>query len=109
MGEDIDEAAEQLSVVQSGDALEQVPITDVEETATTVELELSLPSGDSFEETLSKPPVWGSNCELKTLLDAFGLGPDSVGDLDSKTVPCERTVTDDGLSFEIDFEVLDAG
>jgi len=106
MTDDVDDVVDQLTVVTSGEALDSIPITDVSESETAVRLRLRLPSGDTFDETVSKPPVWGSNCDLKTLLDAFDLAPDSIDRLEGVSVPCDREITDTGIDFEIDFEEL---
>jgi hypothetical protein len=106
MTDDIDEAADQLSVVRSGEALEAVPVTGVREDDAEAVLELTLPNGDSFTETFTKPPVWGANCELKTLLDAFGLGPGDVDGLEGEELPCDRDVTETGIEFEVDLDAL---
>lgn len=106
MDNNIDDAASELDVVQSGDRLSSIPIETVEETDTAVTLVLSLPSGDQFETSLEKPPVWGSNCDLETLLDAYDLGPDSIDDLAGQTVPCDVQIGAGTVDVTLDVDAL---
>lgn len=107
MSEEIDKVAESLSTVRAGGSLDELRVADVEEDDHEVTLVLELPSGDRVTEALSKPPVWGTNCELKTLLDAHDLGPGEVGELVGTELPCEREVTGSGITFEVDLAALD--
>lgn len=109
MSEEIDKVAESLSTVRSGGSLDELEVGDVRDGDHEVTVVLELPSGDRVTETFSKPPVWGTNCDLKTLLDAFGLGPESVEELVGETVPCQREVAGSGITFEVDVEALESG
>jgi len=109
MSEEIDKVAESLSTVRAGGSLDELRVAAVEETSHEVEVVLELPSGDRVRQTFSKPPVWGTNCELKTLLDAYDLGPDDVDELVGRAVPCEREVSGSGITFEIDVDDLPSG
>lgn len=106
MEEDIENAVDQLSVVTSGDALASIPVVAVSESEHDVTLTLELPSGDRFDETFSKPPVWSANCELKQLLDYAGVDPNDLDDLVGTQLPCDRTVRDTGIEFYVDLEAL---
>lgn len=108
--DEIDKVAASLSTVKAGGSLDELAVADVTDEGHEVTVVLELPSGDEVSQTFSKPPVWGSNCDLKTLLDAFGLGPDRTDELVGETVPCKREVTGTSMSFEIDLaELADRG
>lgn len=104
--DDVDSIAADLSDVTDGD-LEEAPVVAVEDSPETVTVTLELPSGTQFTDSFDRPPVWGSNCELKRLLDAFGLGPDDVDGLVGERLPCDREVRDDGIHFWVDVDALD--
>jgi hypothetical protein len=106
MGDDIDDVADELTVVQSGDGLSSVPVADVVETADTVTVTLELPSGDQFDIEMEKPPVWGTNCRLQTLLDAYDLGPDSIDELTGRTIPCDVDVGPGNVEITPDVDAL---
>ncbi|MCU4924544.1 hypothetical protein OB905_00900 [Halobacteria archaeon AArc-dxtr1] len=106
MSDDIDDESDQLTVVTSGDALSSIPVSAVSETAHEVVVTMLLPSGDTFSDRFSKPPVWGSNCDLKRLLDHVGIGPDEMDDLVGEKLPCDRTIYETGIEFEIDLDAL---
>jgi len=108
MSEEIDKVAESLSTVRSGGSLDELRVGEVRDGTHELTLVLELPSGDQVTETFSKPPVWGTNCDLKTVLDAFGLGPENPEQLVGKTVPCNREVTGSGITFEVDVEALES-
>jgi hypothetical protein len=106
MGDNIDDVADELTVVQSGDGLSSVPVSHVEEDAGTVTVRLELPSGDQFDVPLEKPPVWGSNCQLQTLLDAYDIGPDAIDDLVGRTIPCDVDIGPGTVDVSPDVEAL---
>ena len=102
----IDETADQLTVVTSGEALSSVPVVSVTEDRHELTLILELPSGDRFSDTFTKPPVWGPNCALKDLVEYAGVDPSSLADLQGTELPCDRTITDTGIDFYVDREKL---
>jgi hypothetical protein len=104
--DDVETTAARLSDLEDDADLDRVPVVAVEDGAERVELTLELSSGTRFSHSLSRPPVWGPNCELKTVLDAFGLGPDEVGELVGRRLPCERSVREDGIRFSVDAAAL---
>ena len=101
---DVDDAARSLAATEG--SLDELPAVAVHVDGPTVTVVVGLPSGDRFEEDLTIPPVWGMNCRLKRLLDAYALGPDDAEKLEGETVPCTRSVEGDGLSFGLDHEAL---
>ncbi|MFC5973850.1 hypothetical protein ACFPYI_21210 [Halomarina salina] len=101
---DIDDVADSLAATQG--SLDDLPVVAVRVDDPMVTVVLGLPSGDRFEEALTIPPVWGMNCRLKTLLDAYDLALDDVEDLEGETVPCTRSVEGSGLSFGLDLDSL---
>ncbi|MFD1515746.1 hypothetical protein [Halomarina rubra] len=103
---DIDETARSLTATRG--SLDELPVVAVRVDDPTVTVVLGLPSGDRFEEELTVPPVWGMNCRLKTLLDAYSLALDDVTSLEGETVPCTRSVEGDGLTFGLDLDALSA-
>ena len=104
---DIDDVAHSLATTRG--SLDELPVVAVRVDDPTVTVVLGLPSGDRFEEDLTIPPVWGMNCRLKTLLDAYDLALDDAEDLEGETVPCTRSVEDGGLSFALDLDALAEG
>jgi len=106
MDRDIDNTAEALDSVRSNGDLDTVEIVEITEESHEVCLHLQLPGSPDFEQWLNRPPVWGANCDLKRVLDAYGLGPDDVEQLVGKQVPVNREVIDGTLNFEIDIEDL---
>lgn len=102
MSNDVDDAVDQLTVVTSGDSLASIPVVAVDEGPHEVTLTLELPSGDRFDDTFTKPPVWGPNCDLQDLLDHVGIGPDELGDLVGRRLPCDRSVRENGIEFYVD-------
>ena len=76
MSDDIDTTADALASVQSNDDLDTVEIAEVTEEGHDVCFHLQLPGSPNFEQRFKRPPVWGANCDLKRLLDAYDLGPD---------------------------------
>lgn len=108
MDGEIDTTAEALSSVQSDGDLDTVEIVDVTEASHEVCLHLRLPGSPDFEQRFKRPPVWGANCDLKRVLDAYGLSPDEIPELVGKQVPVNREVIDGTLKFEIDIDELSA-
>jgi hypothetical protein len=106
MSDDIDTTADALSNVQSNEDLDTVAIVDVTEDGHEVCVHLQLPGSPNFEQRFERPPVWGANCDLKRVLDAYGLGPDEIEALVGQQVPVTREVVDGTLHFEIDIEAL---
>jgi len=106
MTDDIDDVADELTVVQSGGELSSVPVASVTEGQTAVTITLELPSGDRFDVSMEKPPVWGSNCQLQTLLDAYQLDPDAIDELVGETIPCEVDVGAGSVDVTPDVEAL---
>jgi hypothetical protein len=106
MDDDIDNVADELTVVQSGDGLSSVPVSAVDEDAGAVTITLELPSGDQFDISMDKPPVWGSNCQLQTLLDAYELGPGSIDDLVGRTIPCDVDISPGTVDITPDVDAL---
>jgi len=101
---DIDTTAKALDSVRSNGDLDTVEIAAVTEEDQAVCLHLQLSGSPDFEQWFKRPPVWGANCDLKRVLDAYGLGPDEVEQLVGEQVPVNREVTDGTLNFEIDIE-----
>lgn len=106
MPDDIDDIADALGAVRAGGDLSTLPVSAVSDDGTTVTVELKTPAGNVFKRELKRPPVWGANCKLKTLLDAYGLGPDNVEELQGRELPVRREVVDGRPRFELDFEQL---
>jgi hypothetical protein len=106
MDDDIADVADELTVVQSGDELSSVPVAALAEESGSITITLELPSGDQFDVSMDKPPVWGSNCQLQTLLDAYDLGPDELDDLVGETIPCEVDVGAGSVDVTPDVEAL---
>lgn len=106
MPEDIDDIADALGAVKAGGDLSQLPVSAVQDDGQTVTIELKTPANNIFRRELKRPPVWGSNCDLKRLLDAFGLGPDEVQELKGKEIPVQREVAAGRPTFQIDFDAL---
>ncbi|WP_276252654.1 hypothetical protein [Halomontanus rarus] len=106
MSKGIDQLAASLGTVVADGDLENVRIAAVEEYRESVDVVLELPSCDRFTHTLEKPPVWGSNCALATVLEAFELGRDELSALTGERVPCTREVVDGSLAIEIDVDAL---
>ena len=106
MSDDIDTTADALSNVQSNEDLATVEIVDVTEEGHEVCFHLQLPGSPNFEQRFERPPVWGANCDLKRILDAYNLGPDEIEDLIGTQIPVTREVVDGTLNFDIDIEAL---
>lgn len=106
MSEEIDNAADALSSVQSNGDLDTVEIADVTEEGHEVCFHLQLSGSPNFEQRFNRPPVWGSNCDLKRILDAYNFGPDEIEGVIGQQVPVTREVIDGNLSFEIDIDEL---
>jgi len=106
MSDDIDTTADALSSVQSNGDLDTVPIVDVTEEQQDICFHLQVSGSPNFEQRFTRPPVWGANCDLKRLLDAYNLGPDEIENLIGQEVPVTREVIDGTLSFEIDIDEL---
>ena len=106
MSDDIDTTADALSNVQSNEDFDTVEIVDVTEEGHEVCFHLQLPGSPNFEQRFERPPVWGANCDLKRILDAYNLGPDEIEDLIETQIPVTREVVDGTLNFEIDTEAL---
>lgn len=106
MGDDIDDIADSLGAVKAGRDLSTLPVSSVEDDGTTVTIRLKTPAGNVFERELKRPPVWGANCKLKTLLSAYDIDPENVAALEGVDLPVERTVVDGRPRFELDFEVI---
>lgn len=103
---DIDTTADALSSVQSDGDLETVEIVDVTEEGHEVCFHLQLPGSPPFEQRFKRPPVWGANCDLKRILDAYDLGPGEIEQLVGTQVPVTREVIDGALHFAIAIEEL---
>ena len=106
MPDDIDDIADSLGAVKAGTDLSTLPVSSVEDDGTTVTIRLKTPAGNIFTRELKRPPVWGANCKLKTLLSAYDLGPEEVGQLEGRDLPVTRTVVDGRPRFEVDFDAL---
>jgi len=106
---EIDDTAKALSSVQSNGDLDTVEIVEVTEESHEVCFHLQLSGSPDFEQRFKRPPVWGANCDLKQLLDAYGLSPDEIEDIVGEQVPVTREVVDGTLHFEIDIEALSSG
>lgn len=108
MPDDIDDIADSLGAVKAGDDLSTLPVSSVEDDGDVVTLCLKTPAGNVFERELKRPPVWGANCKLKTLLSAYDLGPDEVDSLAGLDLPVRRDIVDGRPRFELDFEAIEA-
>lgn len=106
MPNDIDNIADALGAVRAGGDLSRLPVSAVQDDGQTVTIELKTPANNVFRRELKRPPVWGSNCQLKTLLDAFDLGPEEVSALEGKEIPVQRDVAAGRPTFQIDFDAL---
>jgi len=106
MNGEIDTTAQALSSVQSDGDLGSVEVVDVTEQPHEVCFHLQLPGSPDFEQRFNRPPVWGANCDLKRILDAYGLSPAEIEGLVGKQVPVNREVKDGTLHFEIDITAL---
>ena len=106
MDGDIDDTAEALDNVRLDGDLDTVEVVEVTEASHEICLHLQLPGSPDSEQWLNRPPVWGANCDLKRILDAYGLGPDEIEQLVGKQVPVNREVIDGTLNFEIDIAEL---
>lgn len=109
MADDIDDIADSLGAVRAGGDLSTLPVSSVTDDGATVELRLKTPAGNIFTRELKRPPVWGPNCQLKTLLDAYGLGPDEASALEGTELPVKRHIVDGRPRFEIDFKAIAGG
>lgn len=107
MSDDIDDIADALGAVKAGTDLSTLPVKSVGDDGDIVRIVLETPAGNVFERELKRPPVWGPNCDLKTLLSAYDLGPDEVGALQGKSLPVRREVVDGRPRFEIDLDALE--
>jgi len=107
MPDDIDAIADALGAVKAGTDHSRLPVSAVTDDGQTVTIELKTPAGNVFRRELKRPPVWGPNCDLKRLLDAFDLGPDEVSRLKGKKIPVKREVAAGRPTFQIDFGALD--
>ncbi|GAB3033655.1 hypothetical protein GCM10025298_23290 [Natronobiforma cellulositropha] len=87
-------------------ALERVRIAAVEERDHSVDLVLEVPSCERVTRSVQKPPVWGSNCALATLLEAFDLERENLQGLLGKRVPCTLTAGEGLESLELDIASL---
>ncbi len=105
MPEEID-ADGALPADESG-SLDTMPVVDVDERGHEVLLTLELPSGVTFTDSFDVPPVWGSNCDLKTILDAHGLGPGEVASLVGRPLPTESEPGQRGMEFSVDVDALE--
>jgi hypothetical protein len=106
MPDDIDNIADALGAVKAGGDLSRLPVSAVHDDGQAVTIELKTPANNVFRRELKRPPVWGPNCDLKRLLDAYGLGPDDVQELQGKEVPVQREVAAGRPTFQIDFAAL---
>jgi len=106
MSDDIDTTADALSNVQSNTDLDTAEIVDVTEDGHEVYVHLQLPGSPNFEQRFERPPIWGANCDLNRLLDAYGLDPDETEALVGQQAPVTREVVDGTLHFDIDIEEL---
>jgi len=106
MPDDIDDAADSLGAVKAGEDLSTLPVRSVEDDGEVVRINLETPAGNVFSRELKRPPVWGSNCELKRLLDALDLGPEDTDSLEGMDLPVKREVVDGRPRFELDLETL---
>ncbi|QSG08371.1 hypothetical protein [Halapricum desulfuricans] len=104
--DDIDAIADALGAVKAGTDRSTLPVRSVADDGDIVRISLETPAGNVFERELKRPPVWGPNCELKTLLDAYDLGPDEVDALKGKALPVRREVVDGRPRFELDLDAL---
>jgi len=104
----IDTTAEALSSVQSSGDLDTVAVAEVTEESHEVCFHLELPGSPNFEQRFKRPPVWGANCDLKQILDAYDRSPEEIESLVGEQVPVNREVSDGTLHFEIDIEALSA-
>lgn len=104
--DDIDAIADALGAVKAGVSRSRLPVTSVEDDGQTVTLVLETPGGHKVERELKRPPVWGPNCELKTLLDAYGLGPDEVERLKGKSLPVDRETVGGRPRFDLDLDAI---
>lgn len=102
----VEAAADSLNAVREGGDLSDVRVSRIDRDGHEVTVTLTLPSGTTFTDDFSVPPVWGANCDLKRLLDAYGLGPDSMNELVGESVPCSREVRDGGLELHVDVDAL---
>jgi len=107
--DDIDDIADALGAVKAGTDLSTLPVKSVSDDSDIVRITLETPAGNVFGRELKRPPVWGPNCDLKTLLSAYGLGPDEVDALEGKELPVRREVTDGRPRFELDLKALADG
>lgn len=107
MSKSIDGIAESLDEVASDGDLERVRVAAVEDGDRYVDVVLELPSTDRFTHTLEKPPVWGTNCALSTLLSAYDLEHTELKRLVGERVPCTRRVEDGSLEIEVDVDALE--
>ncbi|MFB6188632.1 MAG: hypothetical protein ABEI57_02000 [Halapricum sp.] len=107
MTDDIDDIADALGAVKAGGDLSTLPVSAVHDDGVTVTIELKTPAGNIFDRELKRPPVWGANCKLKTLLDACGLGPEEVQQLVGKELPVKREVRGSRPRFELDLDALE--
>jgi hypothetical protein len=108
MPDDIDDIADSLGAVKAGTNLSTLPVSSVEDDGDVVRINLKTPAGNVFSRELKRPPVWGPNCKLKTLLDALELGPKEVQSLEGMELPVRRDVVDGRPRFELDMDVLTA-
>lgn len=106
MSDDIDDIADALGAVKAGTDLSTLPVASVSDDGNVVRIVLETPAGNVFERELKRPPVWGANCDLKTLLSACDLGPDEVESLEGKSLPVRREVVDGRPRFELDLDAL---
>lgn len=106
MTDDIDDIADSLGAVKAGKDLSTLPVSSVEDDGDIVRINLKTPSGNVFSRELKRPPVWGPNCKLKTLLDALELGPNEVQALEGMALPVRRDVVDGRPRFELDLDAL---
>ncbi|MCU4740859.1 hypothetical protein [Natronoglomus mannanivorans] len=106
MSKGIDQIADSVGDVVTDGDLGNVRIAAVEEYRESVDVVLELPSCDRFAHRLEKPPVWGSNCALSTVLEAFELGRDDLSELTGERVPCTREMSDGSLTIRIDVDAL---
>ncbi|MCU4718508.1 hypothetical protein [Halapricum hydrolyticum] len=104
--DDIDAIADALGAVKAGASRSRLPVVSVADDGQTVTLVLQTPGGNSVERDLKRPPVWGPNCKLKTLLEAYDLGPDEVEQLQGKSLPVDREIVDGRPRFDLDFDRL---
>lgn len=107
MSKSIDRIAESLEDVATDGDLDRVRVAAVEERDDSVDVVLELPSTDRFTHTLEKPPVWGTNCALSTVLEAYDVPRDDPKRLVDERVPCTRRVEDGSLEVEIDVAALE--